>query len=145
MALLDPQDRLVLRDPVVSQFRDPRVLLGRREREERSVQQDTWVFLEARAPLVETVLQEQGVCPVIMDHRDGKDLLDPLEHREHQELQDLVGQQGPKEIKDLLVLLVPKAIRENEVMCNPRLLCVQLHGKCVNSLSRATCLAITPY
>lgn len=130
---------------MVSPFRGPRALPGKREREETSVQPDQWVFLEAQAPLVEMAPQVQGVCRVILDHRDDKDLLDLLEPQEHQELQDLVGQQGPKEIRDFLVLLVPKAIRENEGMCSPKRLCVPSHGKCVNSSSRATCLATTPY
>lgn len=141
---MDPQDRLVLRDPAGSLFRAHRVLLGRREREERSVQPDRWVFLEAQAPLAETAPRERGVYRVIMDLRDDRDLLDPLDPREHLELQDQVGHQGLKGIKDFLVLLVPKEIREKEVMCNPKLRCVPSHGKCVNSSSRATCLAITP-
>lgn len=109
------------------------------------VQLDKWVFQEAQAPPAEMAPQEQGVCRVMLDHQDDKDPLDQLGPREHQELQDLVGHQGPKEIKDFPVLLVPKAIREKEAMCSPKLLCVPSHGKCVNSSSRATWLAITPY
>ncbi|TKS81850.1 Collagen alpha-1(XIV) chain [Collichthys lucidus] len=112
----------------VSRSISTRVLLERREREEQTVQLDKWVFLEARAPLVETAPQEQGVYRVTLDHRDNKDLLDPLEPQEHQELQDLVDQQGPRETKDFLVLLVPKAIREKEKLkMNPSLHIVQLY------------------
>lgn len=144
MALLDPQDRLVLKDPVGFPFRDLRVLLGRREREERSALPVQWEFLEVLALLVEMVPQEQGVCQVITDHRDNKDPLGQLEPRERQELRDRVDQQGCQGIEEFPVLLVPKAIKEKEVMCSPRPLCELLHAKCVNSLSRATCHAITP-
>lgn len=130
---------------MVSPFKGHRELLERREREELSVQLDQWVFLEARAPLVEMVPQEEGVCRVISDHRDDKDLPDPSEPQERPEPQDLEVQRVLQEIKDFLVLLVPKAIREREVMCSPKLLCVPSLGKCVNSSSRATCPAITPY
>lgn len=120
-------------------------MLGRREREERSAQLDKWVFLEAPAHRVEKVPQEQGVCQVIMAHKDDKDLLDLLEPQEHLELQDQVEQQGPRGNTGFEVLLVPKAIREKEVMFSPKLLYAPSHGKCVSSSSRATCLAITPY
>ncbi|KAG7235269.1 hypothetical protein INR49_002875 [Caranx melampygus] len=97
------------------------------------------VFPEVLAHLVETGHQEQGVCREIVDHRDDKDLLDPLEPQVHLEPQDQVGLQGPKESRDFLVLLVAKGIREKEklVMYNPKLLSAPSHGKCVNSSSRS--------
>lgn len=81
----------------------------------------------------------------MVDRRDDKDLLDLAGPLEDQEPRDLVDHQGSREIKEFLVLLVPKAIREKELMCSPKLLCGPSHGKCVSSSSRATCLAITPY
>lgn len=142
--LLDLQDLRVLRDPVDSLFRGLRELLVQREREVRSVQLDPWASLEARDRLVETDPQERGVFQVMLDLRGDRDHLDQLELLEHLELQGQVGQQGLKEIKDFLVLLVPKAIREKEVIYSPKRLFVPSQDKCVNSSSRATCLAITP-
>lgn len=60
------------------------------------------------------------------------------------ELPAQVDLQDHLEIKGFLVLLVPKVIRENEVMCNLKLLYVPLQDKCVNRSSRAIYPVITP-